>query len=68
MSGGVSTEKQMTLDFAPLEPGCCGIKSLGAVSGGNFAYYKVVPTSTNYNLRVVATSSQPLLEVYMRYT
>jgi len=68
ISGGVATTKQLIVDFATLDPGCCGFKSVGAVSGGNFAYFKVVPPSTNYNLRVVTTSSTPQLEVYMRYT
>lgn len=68
MSGDVSTVKQLTVDYATLDPGCCGFKSVGSVSEANFAYYKVVPPSTNYNLRVVATSPIPQLEVYMRYT
>jgi len=67
LSGGVSTAKQLTVDYALLEPGCCGFKSVGAVSGGNFAYYQVTPPSTNYNVRVVATADIPQLEVYMRY-
>jgi hypothetical protein len=68
MSGTVATTKQLTVEYAELDPGCCGFKSLGSVSGANFAYYKVVPPSTNYNLRVVTTSATPNLEVYMRYT
>merc|ERR1719310_1128555 len=56
------------MDYADLDPGCCGFKSVGAVSASNFAYYKVLPPSTNYNLRLVATSSTPQLEVFMRYT
>jgi hypothetical protein len=68
MSGVASTVKQLTIDYAELKPGCCGFKAVGAVSGSNFAYYKVVPPSTNYNLRVVTTSSTPQLEVFMRYT
>jgi hypothetical protein len=68
MSGGAATAKQLTIDYAELNPGCCGFKAVGAVSGGNFAYYKVVPPSTNYNLRLVTTSSTPQLEVFMRYT
>jgi hypothetical protein len=68
MSGGISTVKQIAIDYTELDPGCCGFKSVGAVAGSNFAYYKVVPPSTNYNLRVVTTSDVPQLEVYMRYT
>lgn len=68
MSGGVAPAKQMTFNYAEMDPGCCGFKTVGSVSGGNFAYYKVVPRSTNYNLRVVTTSSTAQLEVYMRYT
>lgn len=67
-SGGVSTTKQVVLDYAPIEPGCCGFKSQGAVTGANFAYYRVLPSNTNYNLRVVTTSANSQLEVYMRYT
>merc|ERR1711943_96050 len=68
MSGDVSTIKKITVDYAPLEPGCCGFKSVGSVSGGIFAYYRVSPQSTNNNLRVVTTSASPKLEIYMRYS
>jgi len=68
LSGAASTVKQFTVDYALLEPGCCGFKAVGAVSGGDFAYYKVIPPSTNYNLRVVTTASIPQLEIYMRYS
>jgi hypothetical protein len=64
----ISATKELTLDYAPLDPGCCGFKAVGAVAGGDFAYFRVVPPSTNYNLRVVATAAVPQLEVYMRYT
>jgi len=67
-SGGITTVKQVTVDFATLEPGCCGFKSAGAVTGGNFAYYRVVPPSSNFNFRVVTLSNLVQLEVFVRYT
>jgi len=67
-SGGVSPVKQLTYDYAALLPGCCGFQASGAVSGGNFAYFRVVPPSSNYNFRVITTSSHENLEVYVRYS
>jgi len=68
MSGDASTPKQITLDYATLDPGCCGFKVTGAVAASNFAYYNMLPPSTNYNLRIITDSPVAQLEVFMRYT
>jgi hypothetical protein len=64
---GSSYSNTFTVEFSPLTPGCCGTKVIGAVAANNYAYYKITPPHSNYDLRVVATSSSNLLDLVVRH-
>jgi hypothetical protein len=64
---GSGYENTFTLEFSTLEPGCCGTKVMGSVAANNYAYYKITPTHSNYDLRVVASSTSNLVDLVLRH-
>jgi hypothetical protein len=64
---GVGYTNTFNSDYTVLEPGCCGVKVLGSVASNNYAYYKLTPTHSNYDVRFVVSSSSNLLDLVIRY-
>lgn len=56
-----------SVDYSILEPGCCGTKVLGSVASDNYAYYRITPPHSNYDVRIAVTSSSSLLDMTLRY-
>jgi len=55
-----------TIESCEVLPGCCGAKVAGIVGAGNFAYHHLNIKHTNQDLRVVLTSSDTLVDLFIR--
>jgi hypothetical protein len=65
-TGEGTMAKTLTYDSCEIKPGCCGFKVQGEINPGVFGYYKIQPTHSNQDLRVVLTSDQPQVDLFIR--
>merc|ERR1712100_696962 len=50
-------------DACEIKPGCCGFKISSTVWPDKWAYYKIRPSHTNMNIRVVATTLEDNIDL-----
>jgi hypothetical protein len=59
--------KTFTTDSVPLDLGCCGFKVAGMVHAGEFSYYTISPTHSNQDIRLVLSSADEDVDLYVRH-
>jgi len=50
-------------DACEIKPGCCGFKISSSVYPDKFAYYKIRPTHSNQNIRIVAKTTEDNIDL-----
>jgi hypothetical protein len=61
-----TNKKVYVEDACEIKPGCCGFKVSSVVYPDRFAYYKIRPTHTNMNIRIIVKTTEDNVDLVVK--
>merc|ERR1711975_13634 len=61
-----TNKKVYVEDACEIKPGCCGFKLSSQVFPDRFAYYKIRPSHTNMNIRVIVKTTEDNVDLLVK--